>query len=338
MKVSFIIPAYNALSTIARTLDSIYMLPLKSDDFEVIVIDDCSTDKTLSLLHEYAESKENMRVLSQVTNRRQGAARNWGVKEAAGEYIMFVDADDSIAEGFIESMTYALSSKVDMLFCTTAWENESHAFVPREYNIPPLCIMRGDVFAEKYYDVVCVGPWTYLWRREFLILTNIPFIENRRMEDFDFVEKHIVLAEKIAYSAPVIYNYHINQGSTVRTMTYETLADWVHVCYRRWLFCDALPSSLSNFISKIDNQCKCFVSSSLSFRRLSRFSGRNVLRALDRIGGKELSYIYTKAKWPFFTTLCIKHKFIVVVIISVVFPIAECSRFLVHSLRKICKK
>ena len=333
-QLSFIIPAYNASSTIVRALDSIYSLPLKTDEFEVIVVDDCSTDNTLEILQAYATKQPNLHILHQEQNHRQGAARNWGLNEAKGDYVMFVDADDTIARGIIGVLKFAEQKDLDMLFCFTAWENVQHQFVPRMYEIPEFLVVTGGEFAEKYYDEVCVGPWTYLWGREFLMRTNIPFIENRRMEDFDFVEQHIVKANKIAYCSEVIYNYFINHGSTVRTMSYDTVADWVHVCYRRWRFCDTLDSKYPNFVSKIDAQCRNFVSSSLSVRRLTRFTQSDVRKILNRIGEGELDYLYTKGGWGIFTRLCMKHRSVVLVFITLAHPTAALSRTVVRTIRK----
>ena len=76
---SFIIPAYNASKTIVRCLDSIYRLPLNAEEFEVIVVDDCSIDNTIELVEWYAKNRTNITLLRQPENHRQGAARNRGV-------------------------------------------------------------------------------------------------------------------------------------------------------------------------------------------------------------------------------------------------------------------
>ena len=94
--VSFIIPAYNAADTIVRCLDSIYALSFKQEEFEVIVIDDCSTDETVSIIEDWRLKKDNLTLLKQSENHRQGAARNRGVFLAKGDYILFVDADDAV--------------------------------------------------------------------------------------------------------------------------------------------------------------------------------------------------------------------------------------------------
>lgn len=75
---SFIIPAYNASMTIVRCLDSIYKLSLNENEYEVLVIDDCSIDNTVEIVEGYAKRRTNITLLRQLENHRQGAARNRG--------------------------------------------------------------------------------------------------------------------------------------------------------------------------------------------------------------------------------------------------------------------
>ena len=88
IKLSFIIPAYNASATIIAGLDSIYSLPLEESNFEVVCVDDCSSDDTVAIIRKYAQSYSNLVLLCQKENHRQGAARNRGLEVAKGKYIM----------------------------------------------------------------------------------------------------------------------------------------------------------------------------------------------------------------------------------------------------------
>ena len=96
LKLTYIVPAYNASASIQRTLDSIFSLPLSKSEYEVIVVDDCSTDDTLDVLVGMQKTHSNLIVLHQDTNQRQGAARNRGIEKAKGKYIAFCDADDCL--------------------------------------------------------------------------------------------------------------------------------------------------------------------------------------------------------------------------------------------------
>lgn len=95
---SIIIPVYNGHDVIGRALDSIYSQELSNEEFEVICIDDCSpTMETFDTLNNYTYCgvhPENLKVLRHSVNKRQGGARNTGVANASGEYILYLDADD----------------------------------------------------------------------------------------------------------------------------------------------------------------------------------------------------------------------------------------------------
>lgn len=82
LDISFIIPVFNGQKTIKRCLDSIYHIGISSNSFEVLVIDDCSTDFTTTIVDEYASHHSNLVLIRQTSNHRQGAARNRGISLA----------------------------------------------------------------------------------------------------------------------------------------------------------------------------------------------------------------------------------------------------------------
>ena len=95
MEYSIIIPAYNIEKYITRTLDSILSQNLPSDDFEVIIINDGSTDNTGLIVAEYEEKHNNITLIT-IDNSGPSVARNLAIDKAKGRYIMFIDADDII--------------------------------------------------------------------------------------------------------------------------------------------------------------------------------------------------------------------------------------------------
>lgn len=87
--LSIVVPCYNATIYIQRCLESLLNQDL--DNYEIICVNDASTDNTLGLLQEYERKYPNIRVISHECNKRQGGARNTGIKNARGRYIGFVD-------------------------------------------------------------------------------------------------------------------------------------------------------------------------------------------------------------------------------------------------------
>ena len=113
MKISVIIPVYNTKEYLKECIDSI--LNQTIDLFEVIIVDDGSTDGSLELINQYAESHSNIRVISQ-KNCGLGAARNIGLKISKGEYIYFIDSDDILEKNALEyCYNLASKNKLDML-------------------------------------------------------------------------------------------------------------------------------------------------------------------------------------------------------------------------------
>jgi teichuronic acid biosynthesis glycosyltransferase TuaG len=90
--VSVIMPAYNAVATIGRSIDSV--LEQTRRDLELIVVDDCSTDSTAALVEDYVRADPRVRLFRQIPNAGVAAARNAGIEHAQGDYVAFLDSDD----------------------------------------------------------------------------------------------------------------------------------------------------------------------------------------------------------------------------------------------------
>ena len=91
MFLSIVIPVYNGENTIFRCLNSIWNQGLNENEYEVICVDDCSTDNTIKILSDIQKRHINLRLLLNEYNKRAGGCRNYGVREAKGEYILFID-------------------------------------------------------------------------------------------------------------------------------------------------------------------------------------------------------------------------------------------------------
>ena len=96
-KLSFIVPVYNMEEYVGRCLNSLLNQDIPFTEYEIIVVNDGSTDSSLKILHEYAEKHANIRIVTQ-ENKGLSAARNIGLREATGEYIWHIDSDDWIVE------------------------------------------------------------------------------------------------------------------------------------------------------------------------------------------------------------------------------------------------
>ena len=196
---------------------------LKEDDYEVIVVDDCSTDNTVAIVEEYAQSHNNLILLRQKKNHRQGAARNRGMKIARGEYVAFVDSDDETNVGIIESLSIARNLKLDVVAMHHQYINDSGEIQEKEVlNCIP--IFSGIEFVLKTSGWSW-GPCCYLFCRKFLLEVNYPFAEDVLFEDADFIGVHLYYAKHMGYSSACSYIIHSTLGSTTRTFTLSHATD-----------------------------------------------------------------------------------------------------------------
>ena len=125
-KVSVIIPVYNAEQYLSQALDSVINQTLK--DIEVICVDDGSTDKSLTVLQEYAQKDDRFVILTQ-KNKFAGAARNKGLDIANGEYVYFMDSDDYLSDENVLKSLYEIAKDYKdeniIKFCAKVFDNNT---------------------------------------------------------------------------------------------------------------------------------------------------------------------------------------------------------------------
>ena len=128
IQFSIVIPCYNAVEYVDRAMKSVIEQTLDRNLYEVIAINDASTDDTLQYLKRWEDRyPDTVKVISYDTNLRQGGARNVGIREADGEYICFLDADDWMEGDALQSFSEALS--VDKYDIVTAKHEEDYEYI-----------------------------------------------------------------------------------------------------------------------------------------------------------------------------------------------------------------
>lgn len=216
--VSVIIPVFNGETYLRRCIDSV--LQQSMTDFELIVVDDGSTDSTASILREYEAEYGRVRVLRQ-SNGGQGQARNRAMSEARGQYILFVDADDFIERVTLQVVTErAEQDQADLVHFD--WKFYiAEPVGPGQFkysNTEPFWgqrVLRGPECDEllrvnNFYSV------TKLYRRGLLLDNGIRFEERRIYEDNPFVVKAISCAETVSLVHSPLYNVNAHTESTTR--------------------------------------------------------------------------------------------------------------------------
>ena len=202
VKISVVMPIYNASDYLRPALDSVVHQTLT--DIELICVDDGSTDNSLSIIKEYQQTDERIRILTE-NNAGPSIARNKGLARARGEYVIFLDADDFYEETLLEKLySLAEEKKLDIAVCKfDIYNNRKAKF---EDNIKSdhgeIFVEAGVVSKNDYPDVILSCTTGYIWnklfRREFLAEKELVFDEELRVfEDTHFVVNALSLADGV---------------------------------------------------------------------------------------------------------------------------------------------
>lgn len=227
MMLSLIIPIYNASTYLAFSLESLLSQPFQ--DFELILVDDGSTDASPSICDEYAAKDERIRVLhephSGVANSRQV-----GLEAAKGMYILYVDADDQVDPCMIADMyQVAVDQEADMVFCDyRELTHEGEVYRKQEPTALDGVAVLEDILDGKLYGAL----WNKMMRREWLLQTKAAFPQRLTMrEDLVFLSQCLPYASKIAYIPKAYYGYERRNASALTShYVNESLAYYQQEC------------------------------------------------------------------------------------------------------------
>ncbi len=232
--ISIIIPAYNAERFLPKCLDSI-LLQSCSFAYEIICINDGSTDGTLSILDSYAAKYPHFKALSQ-DNKGMSAARNRGLQEASGEYVLFVDSDDWLSDGALDIIHKETNGQDVICFNASIFSEDTNTFILSK-NIDERQTLSGWEYYNRFALVpqkvhfVCV--WQRIYNRIFLINNDISFAEGFfRAEDNLFTSIVCYYARSVSLITEVLYVYHIHSKSITRNPTWERMLQGLEVTNR----------------------------------------------------------------------------------------------------------
>lgn len=217
--LSIIIPVFNGGKKIISCLDSIYSQGMLQKDFEVICVDDCSTDSTIGIIKEYVQQMglSNLEIIKHTVNKRQGGGRNTGIEKAVGTYILFVDQDDYIRAGSLLQLMEVVKQNVGIDVFMFDFEDSVDGVVTKQdhYQHNIVGEMRGRIFMQR--QEIPWTPWCYLYSKDLLNRNSLRFVENVRFEDGDFVVKCTIHAQRIFFTPLVVigHTYSSSQGSAV---------------------------------------------------------------------------------------------------------------------------
>lgn len=214
---SIVIPVYNGITHgIQKCLDSIWQQSLKTDEYEVICIDDCSTDNTRTWLKEQRMLHSNLVIIENKENVRQGGSRNMGIRTARGKYIVLIDQDDYFhKESITQAYNHLQKAQLEILIVDCAYQYPGVESNKLQHNFPHREVMTGDEQIEK--NSIPYAPWKFIFLKSLIFEYDLFFIENERIEDVDWVHKLVHYAKRTQYQ-PILM-IHYNKSSISTTMT-----------------------------------------------------------------------------------------------------------------------
>ena len=231
--ISIILPAYNSQATISRAIDSVSRQ--RFPNWELIIVNDGSTDNTLQIAEKFAYQDERIRVISQ-PNRGRSAARNAGLRAACAGYISFLDADDTYFSNTLQDLYDVLSStKADLVI------GEIHGHKRYKKNLLQNVHYTGKNLVSSLLNlsknqIIFNSVCNKLFRTDIIRHNDISFPSDLEMgEDLVFVLQYILHISSYCTCAQAIYSYTCNPQSITHSTYEKHFIDRHHLAANLWI-------------------------------------------------------------------------------------------------------
>lgn len=224
MKLSILIPMYNAEDYIGNCIESLLHQNIPEDDYEIIIMDDGSTDNSVALVSEIAKSNNNIK-LSTEPNSGAFTTRNKLLKLAQGDYIYNLDADDYIVKDCLkELLLLAETNQLDIIGFDTV---ETKSLEKKDLTTPILInevkICSGEQFIENYPHVRH-EIWWYFIKKDFIEEHQMSFNNNEYNADVMFTLEALLITDKVGYVPVSIHRYVQTGNSLMRSSDFQIIS------------------------------------------------------------------------------------------------------------------
>lgn len=214
VQLSVIVPVYNVEKYIEKCLNSVIENDLGHSELEIIVVDDESPDQSVALINSTFGNLSFVKIISQ-KNKGLGGARNTGIANSAGQYLLFLDSDDWLLPNTLKSIVaQALSAQVDVLEFAAQGVDPNGKIVYQYQTTTSGQSFDGVSYYNKvrYMNSAC----NKLYRRKFLTDNSLYFLERIFIEDFEFNTRVFLKAEKVAATDFLVPQYLQSPNSITR--------------------------------------------------------------------------------------------------------------------------
>lgn len=247
MKLSIIVAVFNVEEFIADCLDSLVKVSLISDEYEIVVVNDGSTDKSSAIIECYGERYKQIKIINQ-KNKGTGAARNTGLTHSRGEYVWIIDGDDFINPEFIDlAINYAIEKNTDVLAFGSKSVNQlglPEEWVSIKLQFGNQLSLSGPDF--YYLNYANSYIWLYFFKRELFLKNNLLFHDSIKMQDSELMPHIMAKTSKVYYFNHNLINYRYRSTSAVNNKAIESF----HHMYFSMVY---VYNSLIAFQSKVDS-------------------------------------------------------------------------------------
>lgn len=215
IKVSIVIPVYNAEKYVKETLDSV--LGQTYRNIELICVDDGSSDSTLSILKEYADKDSRVIILSQ-KNQYAGIARNNGLSHASGDYIMFLDSDDIFEKNMVSYLINIATKRNTDIVVFGYWRfvssTKKRRPVRNHYRNHLLCT--SNEIKDDIFQITRSLPWDKFIKMDFLRKTGVQYQGTKVNNDIYFNRILITEANRLFFTRKRFVNYRIENDKSLQ--------------------------------------------------------------------------------------------------------------------------
>lgn len=230
--VSVVVPVYNTSRYLRQCIDSLINQTFR--DVEFIFVDDGSTDNSVEILEQYQKSDQRIKILKQ-KNLHAGVARNNGMKEATGKYIIFLDSDDFFDLHMLQrAYTCAEKNRAEIVvFGHRKYDDvqqKNTIYYPKKGSHFPKGVVSAADLGDQAYCMTGLVPWNKFYLRKFIDAHHLQFADLKRCNDVYFTYMAVAWAERIAFIDKRYVHYRVNNSNSltgIRDLDRESYVDAV---------------------------------------------------------------------------------------------------------------
>lgn len=237
-RLSIIVPVYNVERYVRTCVESLYRQGMDEKDFEVIIVNDGTHDKSMEEIADIVSQRSNI-IVFEMENQGLSAARNAGLKEANGEYVLFVDSDDLLIDNSLKSLLeLSVSTKADLIVADFKKMEDDEILQINTSTIPP----QQPIVKEKTGKELLIQDlipdqcyvWRTIYRKQFLDHNNIRFIAGITFEDIPFTHECYLKAQKCLKTNIPFYVYRKGHASISYSLSLKKGKDFCLAIANTW--------------------------------------------------------------------------------------------------------